>query len=291
MDYRSPKIGQTAEEYLSVLSPRNTALWGEPGKWVFRGQSDDDWHLIPSALRVKGQDHLVGLRGFGFNDAPKPRNQDFGNHEYHQQIRLMKAILSRFHTRFTRSGLHLEKDCINTYLEAERGEPTPDVLPFLALAQHHGVPTLLLDWSRRSYVAAYFSAMVGQGARDDQRIAVWCLNQSVLPKGVGYIQFHEPSAWQNPNLAAQDGLFTWTDQEGEFINANIEDMVSGPIAGRCAIERDCAIGEDDVLRKIVLSTQQAGRLLQLLSYEGFDGSTLYPGVDGMVRALKEREHW
>jgi hypothetical protein len=46
-----------------------------------------------------------------------------------------------------------------------------DTLYCLALMQHHGAPTRLMDWTYSPFVAAKFAA--GEGTRD---AAIWCLN-------------------------------------------------------------------------------------------------------------------
>src|SRR5262249_5518333 len=52
-----------------------------------------------------------------------------------------------------------------------------------ALAQHHGVPTRLLDWSYDARKAAYFACQAVPEdclSRDDKRIAVFALNPFML---------------------------------------------------------------------------------------------------------------
>jgi hypothetical protein len=45
------------------------------------------------------------------------------------------------------------------------------------------------------------------------------------------------------------------------------------------------------LHRLTLRTEQAPTLLRLVSYEGIDGSSMYPGVDGVLMAMREREQW
>lgn len=48
-------------------------------------------------------------------------------------------------------------------------------------------------------------------------------------------------------------------------------------------------GHSLVLRRFVLPRSQARQLLDLLSLERVDGASMFPGADGVVRAMRERE--
>jgi hypothetical protein len=92
------------------------------------------------------------------------------------------------------SGLSIRNDSVefrNKYFDRNNldsfsgnGSLWPDrgLFELMALAQHHGFPTRLLDWSRRSYVAAYFAASDALARHlngdnpSEQPFAVWALN-------------------------------------------------------------------------------------------------------------------
>ena len=55
-------------------------------------------------------------------------------------------------------------------------DQTPEhLIEWLALMQHHGAPTRLLDLTRSPFIASYF-AFEFAPIRDDHYVAVWCLN-------------------------------------------------------------------------------------------------------------------
>ena len=89
-----------------------------------------------------------------------------------------------------------------------------------ALAQHHGVPTKLLDWTRRTKIAAYFAALPPEGKNDKEgNMAVWALNAGSLPNHSlrntseqSLVHVLRCNHAQHPFLHAQDGLFTWINE-------------------------------------------------------------------------------
>lgn len=107
-------------------------------RWIFRGQDKDH------PLRPK-----IGRRG-ARKEADRDRTLEFS--ETHE-----KKMLSRF------------KSSARPFLE----ETPSDDLEWLAIGQHHGLPTRLLDWTESPLVAAYFACE--NGSADSRQPVIYGL--------------------------------------------------------------------------------------------------------------------
>ncbi|HEV7331846.1 MAG TPA: FRG domain-containing protein [Flavisolibacter sp.] len=83
-------------------------------------------------------------------------------------------------TDFIHQGNSVEAQFVAEFQRGARNYLTKDQIPehlieWLALMQHHGAPTRLLDLTKSPFIAAYF-AFEFAPAKEEQHVAVWCLN-------------------------------------------------------------------------------------------------------------------
>jgi hypothetical protein len=153
----------------------------------------------------------------------------------------------------------------------------------LAAAQHHGVPTRLLDWSKRSFVAAYFAASsANQNTYASHKISVWALNTS-SSQAWQRLRIIDPPGGTSKNLAAQSGIFTMQ------VNSDLYDDLYRLIP--LEDEDEIYSFEKDVppfaLYKISLPVSEVPKLIQLCAKFGVSGTTLFPGYEGVAKDVQE----
>jgi hypothetical protein len=229
--------------------------WPAPRNWCFRGQGDAKWKLEPSLTR-----HIAVSR------------VDPGAWK-DQESRIARIFRRKCHLFLDRT-------------------PQPDAtFEWLALMQHHGAPTRLLDFTWSPYVAAFFAL-----ERASENAAIWALNLPLLgathrryriktldPRYTDiekfekhYLSNRHNFVWQGDpylmpqRVVAQSGTFLVLSRLGTCV----EDILQ------------TYPGEGTLLIKFVLNTSKLrSKAMADLYSMNITQATLYPGLDGLARSM------
>jgi hypothetical protein len=382
----------TAEEFLAYLRPSGehwrTFVQGKLS-WVFRGQRDANWRLVPSAWRTDGttreEIQLLSNATYGVDTLGSmscmldccPLSVPEGVAEVHRQSKNELGMLQEFivhsnyaglpfphssvdirvqefgwaalfsenfeesypgfkHRRSKFFDLALQTQAIDLPEDLYRELPEEDHAYFhalkkswpsvtnftmrnsvAALAQHHGVPTRLLDWSYDSRKAAFFagSGLDEDDLNGDKKIAVFAVNPFMLRnhtlseselsrKGSDresaevFLSSHSLFVEKTNTtsyLAAQEGLFTFPEYAdlfriltGEYptIDLGLEKMATWRDKHSESANHSPSIR--DYIRKVTLPYSEVDQLMEFLDDERIMLTTLMPNLDRFKECMLER---
>ena len=216
--------------------------------FIFRGHSTDEYKLISSVQRINPY-----VEKYGFKKDTSKEFFAFAHTEFSQAFHEYQ-YLDEFFSICDENQLYVPE--VKRMREAipwkhkgipfllDKGEWLPEELYELAtLAQHHGVPTRLIDWTHDINVAIYFavSGLIRRlceppkyteeeaikkrlnniklhfkktdvsADKTDKRLEIWAIDKRVALAHIGDnpLRIIHPRYHDNGNLGAQKGLLTF----------------------------------------------------------------------------------
>jgi hypothetical protein len=214
---------------------------------IFRGHSDSK-HTLQTSFHRNGRRDLIR---YSTNDVP-------------ELARHISATIGRF---------------FSTGNPEEHGE-------LLYLAQHHGYPTPLLDWTESPHIAAYFSF---QGLNkyqnhdeDQEHVRIYQFDKDLWHKKYNLVQdIHDPvpafsahlfNARDNKRALPQQSVVTFSNVY------NIEFFISHWESN----------AKMKYLTIIDIPKSDRNSAMKDLENMGITASSLFPGLDGTCNALREK---
>jgi hypothetical protein len=189
------------------------------------------------------------------------------------------------------------------HLDAREAIPGDTAWHWLAIAQHHGLPTRLLDWTYSPFVALHFAT--ASLAQFDLPGVVWCINHEraseflppslreildeeganvftaeMLQRGAGSLPAFDQLAGAGDPFVA---FFEPPSLDARIVNqwALFSLMSSATIS-----LDDWLAHHPDLLRKIVIPAELKWEVRDKLDQANITERVLFPGLDGLSSWLK-----
>lgn len=278
----------TAEELLNWL---DRGKWGnDPVQWMFRGQRDAKWHLAPSSWR--GDAWLLSSSQKWLQGKELKTSWEQCAAEY--------SIIRRFFRMCDVQGLPLPGDTpelrhsmttdegLNHLSEHEW--PPRDLEWIIATAQHYGIPTRFIDWTRKPLIAAWIAAwFAAEGvvrqldtSRTDSEtgyFAIWALKRD--SSQLNAHNWYDVSAPRSevPNLHLQSGRFIYQRVTKEQYRNT---KVTTPFC-----QESFTHNNPGLLKGVKVPWTEAGKMLRLLRDHFIQAATVYAGYDGVAKSVFE----
>lgn len=304
----------TADDFINQLHHER---WRPPGgqwasPWVFRGQRLASWPLTAPAWRTDTQlsQFITRLRNLRYNsvaDSAHGHFKSIGLEEQAYQWTIAWAQ-ARAESELIHDFLSMAEELAypaaedkatvlaayenypKTIQQAQEWSFAPAPSSLTVLAQHYGIPTRGMDWSRSPLIAALFAAR-SVLPEATHKLAVWAADTTRLRAPLGrpdigtFVPF--ASGWHtNKNLVAQQALVLHP------ANACSVYLHTGHWPSIEATAHTHQSADDDgPLIQFTLPHSQVGGLLRFLWSAGVSSAHVFPSLDSVASALAQRWAW
>jgi hypothetical protein len=258
------------------------STWGQFQSWFapfkntgsFRGHRQASWNLIPTLDRALLK--TVAVENSTVREKLSPERNE-------------RAVLLDF-----QRGAH--HHCKTTPGSGE-------VVDWLALMQHYGAPTRLLDWTRSPYVALYFAV---QGDSEGEA-ALWAIDVEWFEqRSKELLREHDKHCPDSSDFRAFceyiNGILFREDNPYIIVSASPLQLNERMLAQQgqlmCNLRHDVgfstsllgmlihpSIVDRQVVSKVVLKRDQRILFLEELRRMNIHDASLFPGLDGFARSL------
>ena len=153
----------------------------------------------------------------------------------------------------------------------------------LNLAQHHGYPTPLLDWTRSPFVAAFFAFENKRSVQTQERVIIFFFNEKEWSGMAGRFAPIRTPAMIVRTLDLQGyGNSRVIPQQALTMYSNVDD-IEGLIQ-----KNETFLGE--YLKAVSLPAKSREDVMKELALMGITWGSLFPGLDGICKQL-QRSHF
>jgi len=269
------------------------------------------WLINATKTRFNRDEEFLPSIRVGLNEYLEENKIDVDEKTYSNYINLLiqvlseKFLLTRFMDESDKFGykVPLNEDnfrkITNTFLKHYLNNIGSDVnlkiwnSPSTAIAQHHGIPTRLLDWTENPLTAIFFAAENVQMLpdSDSKRIVVIALNRFGLPDDdFEYISIPRQ---HSTFIQSQEGIFTLYKKADDYFlkNGHYPSFEEIYFYNKTYVLDDVEYYPMGGFQKITLPHSEAGELLRLLNAMGISRAKLMPTLDNIATSIKTWQYW
>ncbi len=250
-------------------------------------------------IRVKSWLHLIEI----LYDIPRDGHNRYRSDYVYRGVADKKWELKTSLIRLGGDYAKVERPLVRSFHKyAEPGQlPKEGSWIELAIAQHHGLPTRLLDWTLSPQVALHFAT--AEQNNYDKDAAIWCVDiaeaRSILPQKLRDFLIKENAYMFSVEMLDRISKLRDFDKlhpGSEFVlffeppsmDARIvnQGAILSVMPGADLVLSDLLSTHPNLYKRVIIPKELKWEIRDKLDQDNMTERTLFPGLDGLGRWLK-----